>query len=63
MLAADLVNADGPLADVEALRAFLDKHLVEPRLPATPADLDAVRALRSGPAPPLRDTGLHSGLR
>lgn len=51
VLAADLVNSggrDGPdgLADVAALEAFLDKHLVEPRLRATAADLDAVRALR-----------------
>ena len=59
VLAADLVNtADqtttagpaggGTLADVAALEAFLDKHLVEPRLRATPADLDAVLALRPG---------------
>ena len=50
VLAADLVNSgeliDEVLADVGALEAFLDKHLVEPRLRATAADLDAVRALR-----------------
>ena len=50
VLAADLVNsealADDVLADVRALEAFLDKHLVEPRRRATAADLDAVRALR-----------------
>jgi predicted RNA-binding Zn ribbon-like protein len=45
VLAADLVNSD-ELTDVPALEAFLDKHLVEPRLRAAPADLDAVRALR-----------------
>jgi predicted RNA-binding Zn ribbon-like protein len=49
-LAADLVNSgelsDEVLADVGALEAFLDKHLVEPRLRATAADLDEVRALR-----------------
>jgi predicted RNA-binding Zn ribbon-like protein len=45
MLAADLVNS-GALADVGGLEAFLDKHLVEPRVRATAADLDAVRALR-----------------
>ena len=45
MLAADLVNT-GELADVAALEAFLDKHLVEPRRAATAADLDAVHALR-----------------
>jgi predicted RNA-binding Zn ribbon-like protein len=45
VLAADLVNAD-ELTDVGVLEVFLDKHLVEPRRPATPADLDAVRALR-----------------
>jgi len=45
VLAADLVNSD-EVADVATLEAFLDKHLVEPRLRATPADLDAVRALR-----------------
>ena len=48
---ADQVNTadqtdEGTLADVAALEAFLDKHLVEPRLRATPADLDAVLALR-----------------
>ena len=60
LLAADLVNSGGPapggpgsggqaadpLADVARLEAFLDRHLVEPRLRATAADLDAVRALR-----------------
>jgi predicted RNA-binding Zn ribbon-like protein len=50
LLAADLVNTAGqdadPLADVAALEAFLDRHLVEPRIRATPADLDAVHALR-----------------
>ena len=50
VLAADLVNSDGLagdlLADVGALELFLDKHQVEPRLRATAADLDAVRALR-----------------
>jgi predicted RNA-binding Zn ribbon-like protein len=45
VLAADLVNSD-ELTDVAALEAFLDKHLVEPRRPATPADLTAVRDLR-----------------
>jgi predicted RNA-binding Zn ribbon-like protein len=45
VLAADLVNSD-ELTDVAALEVFLDKHLVEPRRPATAADLDAVRALR-----------------
>jgi predicted RNA-binding Zn ribbon-like protein len=45
VLAADLVNSD-ELTDVAALEVFLDKHLVEPRRPATPADLDAVRELR-----------------
>jgi len=45
ILAADLVNSD-ELTDVAILEAFLDKHLVEPRLRATAADLDAVRALR-----------------
>jgi predicted RNA-binding Zn ribbon-like protein len=45
LLAADLVNSD-ELTDVGALEAFLDKHLVEPRKHAAPADLDAVRALR-----------------
>ena len=45
VLAADLVNSD-ELTDAAALEVFLDKHLVEPRRPATPADLDAVRELR-----------------
>jgi len=45
VLAADLVNSD-ELTDVAALEVFLDKHLVEPRRPATTADLYAVRALR-----------------
>lgn len=45
VLAADLVNSD-ELTDVAALEVFLDKHLVEPRRRATPADLDAVRALQ-----------------
>jgi predicted RNA-binding Zn ribbon-like protein len=45
VLAADLVNSD-ELTDVAALEVFLDKHLVEPRRPATPADLDSVRVLR-----------------
>jgi len=45
VLAADLVNSD-ELTDAAALKVFLDKHLVEPRRPATPADLDAVRELR-----------------
>jgi predicted RNA-binding Zn ribbon-like protein len=45
VLAADLVNSD-ELTDVAALEVFLDKHLVEPRRSATPADLDAVRTLR-----------------
>ncbi len=45
VLAADLVNS-GDLPDAGALEAFLDKHLVEPRLRATAADLDAVRTLR-----------------
>jgi predicted RNA-binding Zn ribbon-like protein len=53
VLAADLVNTadpvhSGDLADVAALEAFLDKHLVEPRLRATAADLDEVLALRPG---------------
>ena len=55
LLAADLVNSGGPvlgaqagdpLADVAGLEAFLDRHLVEPRVRANPADLGAVRALR-----------------
>jgi predicted RNA-binding Zn ribbon-like protein len=45
VLAADLVNADD-LADLGALEVFLDKHQVDPRPRAAPADLDAVRALR-----------------
>jgi len=45
LLAADLVNSD-ELTDVAALEVFLDKHLVEPRVPARAADVDAVRALR-----------------
>jgi predicted RNA-binding Zn ribbon-like protein len=45
VLAADLVNSD-ELIDVAALEVFLDKHQVDPRRPARPADLDAVRALR-----------------
>ena len=45
VLAADLVNSD-ELTDVAALDVFLDKHQVEPRRPATGADLDAVHALR-----------------
>jgi predicted RNA-binding Zn ribbon-like protein len=45
VLAADLVNSD-ELTDVAALDVFLDEHLVEPRRPATAADLDAVHALR-----------------
>jgi predicted RNA-binding Zn ribbon-like protein len=45
VLAADLVNSDD-LADVAALEAFLDKHLVEPRPAVSPASLDAVLALR-----------------
>jgi predicted RNA-binding Zn ribbon-like protein len=45
VLAADLVNSDD-LVDLGALEAFLDKHLVEPRRPAAPPDLDALRALR-----------------
>ncbi len=46
--AKDAEDADGDdlLPDVGALEAFLDKHGVEPRPQATPADLDAVRALR-----------------
>ena len=53
VLAADLVNTADPvnasdLGDVAALEAFLDRHQVEPRLPATAADLDAVLALRPG---------------
>jgi predicted RNA-binding Zn ribbon-like protein len=51
VLVADLVNTaepvnSGDLADVAALEAFLDKHLVEPRLRANAADLDEVLALR-----------------
>ena len=49
LLAADLVNsgdAADELTDVAALESFLDQHQVEPRRPATPADLDAVRSLR-----------------
>jgi predicted RNA-binding Zn ribbon-like protein len=50
VLAADLVNSgladSGELADVDALEVFLDKHQVEPRRPATAADLDALHALR-----------------
>ncbi len=45
LLAADLVNS-ADLSGVPALETFLDRHLVEPRRPATPADLDAVLALR-----------------
>jgi predicted RNA-binding Zn ribbon-like protein len=45
VLAADLVNSDD-LADVAALEAFLDKHLVEPRPAVRPDSLDAVLALR-----------------
>jgi predicted RNA-binding Zn ribbon-like protein len=45
VLAADLVNSC-ELTNVAALEVFLDKHLVEPRQPATAADLDAVLALR-----------------
>jgi predicted RNA-binding Zn ribbon-like protein len=45
VLAADLVNSDD-LADVAALEAFLDKHLVEPRPAVRPASLAAVLALR-----------------
>jgi predicted RNA-binding Zn ribbon-like protein len=45
VLAADLVNAD-ELTDVGALEVFLDKHQVDPRPRATPADFGAVRALR-----------------
>ena len=45
LLAADLVNSD-ELTDVAALEVFLDKHLVEPRVPARAADVGAVRALR-----------------
>ena len=45
VLAADLVNSD-ELTDVAAFEVFLDKHQVEPRRPATAADLDAVLALR-----------------
>src|ERR1700722_15742424 len=46
VLAADLVNSTG-LTDVADLEGFLDKHLVEPRRRAVPADLEAVRALRT----------------
>jgi predicted RNA-binding Zn ribbon-like protein len=48
VLATDLVNSDRvqELTDVAALEVFLDKHLVEPRQQARPADLDAVVALR-----------------
>jgi len=52
LLAADLVNSGRPardddlLPDAGALEAFLDKHGVEPRPRARPADLAAVRALR-----------------
>ena len=45
VLAADLVNT-AELTDVGVLEVFLDKHLVEPRRRAVPADLDAVRGLR-----------------
>jgi predicted RNA-binding Zn ribbon-like protein len=45
VLAADLANSD-ELTDVAALEVFLDKHQVEPRRPATAADLDALHALR-----------------
>jgi predicted RNA-binding Zn ribbon-like protein len=45
VLAADLVNS-AELTDAAALETFLDKHLVEPRRQARPADLDAVLALR-----------------
>jgi predicted RNA-binding Zn ribbon-like protein len=56
VLAADLVNSD-ELTDVAALEVFLDKHQVEPRRPAAPADLAAVRALR----PRLRAVWSASG--
>ena len=45
VLAADLVNTD-ELSDVAALEEFLEQHQVEPRRPASPADLDAVLALQ-----------------
>jgi predicted RNA-binding Zn ribbon-like protein len=45
VLAADLVNTD-ELTDTGALEVFLDKHFVVPRPEATPADLEAVRALQ-----------------
>jgi predicted RNA-binding Zn ribbon-like protein len=45
VLAADLVNTE-ELTDVGAFEVFLDEHLVEPRRRATPAELDAVLALR-----------------
>jgi predicted RNA-binding Zn ribbon-like protein len=45
VLAADVVNTD-ELTDVATLEAFLDQHRVEPRRPATDADLDAMRVLR-----------------
>ncbi len=45
VLAADLVNS-AELTDADALENFLDKHLVEPRRQASPADLNAVLALR-----------------
>lgn len=54
VLAADLVNtAPGrgapaeALGEAGALDAFLEEHQVIPRLAAVPADVDAVRALRS----------------
>ena len=56
LLAADLVN-DDELTEVAALEVFLDKHLTEPRQPATAADLAAVRALR----PRLRALWLAAG--
>jgi predicted RNA-binding Zn ribbon-like protein len=46
LIGPGLLSSDA-LNDVAALDAFLDEHQVEPRRPATAADLDAVRALRS----------------
>jgi predicted RNA-binding Zn ribbon-like protein len=44
VLAADLVNTELP--DTATLEKFLDAHELVPRSPASPADLNAIRALR-----------------
>ena len=63
VLATDLVNTqpgranetDG-LPDIAALERFLDDHQLVPRIPASPAALDAIRTLR----PRLRGAGATS---